>query len=217
MLVVARFMKVAGKILAVALEVFAVQLPGALTFAQEQPSLNAVLADPRERSVVLDAARRSTVVVNNPCASANFDLTDVVVVYRPVTVDASGIINGGAWKQVVRERGCGSSRTLNVLAYVQQPRSLATAPLLPGTTRADPQLQKDGARYAGTAAGLPEKTVALGISLTPNFCDGRRPGWAAARVPRGRSYGRWSHAPRRRRFPCTSCRKARGPRLARGR
>ncbi|MDR3534082.1 MAG: hypothetical protein P4L90_26395 [Rhodopila sp.] len=161
--------KAAGKLFAAALGIFVLQMPGALTLAQGQPSLNGVLADPGERAHVLDAARRATVVINNPCASATFDLTDVVVVYRPLTVDATGAITGGAWKQVVREEGCGSIRTLNVLAYVQGPKSLATTPLLPGTTHADPQLQKDGARYAGTAAGLPEKNCGIGYIADTEF------------------------------------------------
>jgi hypothetical protein len=162
-------MKAAVKLLTAALGIFALQMPRELTFAQGQPSLNGVVANPGERAHVLDAARRSTVVINNPCASANFDLTDVVVVYRPLTVDATGAINGGVWKQVVREEGCGLSRTLNVLAYVQGPNSLATTPLLPGTTHADPQLQKDGARYAGTAAGLPEKNCGIGYIADTEF------------------------------------------------
>jgi hypothetical protein len=150
------------------LVLLALLAPGAAV-AQEQTLLERVLVDPTERAHVLAAARRSTVVLNEPCKSATFALADGVVLYRPVTADATGAVDGGAWKQVVREEGCGASRTLNVLAYVPRARSLATTPLLPGTTHADPQLQADGARYAVAAAGLPEKNCEIGYIADTGF------------------------------------------------
>ncbi|MTJ82964.1 MAG: hypothetical protein F8N37_18425 [Telmatospirillum sp.] len=148
-------------------------------------ALSRILTDPDEQKTVLDAAGRSAVVVNNPCPTARYDLGGTVVIYRqPAFGDEGGIVSG-AWKQVVREQGCGASRLLNVLVFVQSEGSVSAAPILPGTTRADPQLQKDGVGHALAAAGGREENCKVGYVSDTRFIDqeasavegGRSPPW----------------------------------------
>jgi hypothetical protein len=97
--------------------------------ADNQAAFARILASPTEHEHVIAAAQRSTVVLNNPCVSAHFEMLDVVAVSTPPTFDSTGAIIGGAWKRVVREEGCGVSRTLNVLAVIQRPKTLVTMPI----------------------------------------------------------------------------------------
>jgi hypothetical protein len=131
--------------------------------------LNSVIADPGVQQRVLGTAKKSTVVIYNPCPSAQFNLSEKFVVYKPLTSDGTGAVTGGAWKQVVQEQGCGTNRILNVLAFVQGPKTLTTTPLLPGTTHADPQLQKDAVRYAVIAVGGAEKNCNIGYIADTEF------------------------------------------------
>jgi hypothetical protein len=107
-----------------------------------------LLTDPTEQQQVIGGASRSPVLVQNPCIDAQYAVEKKFVPYQPLTLDDSGNILAGAWKQIVDERGCAASRVLNVLVIAQGAGKLAVVPLLPGTTRTDPRLQKDAIPYA---------------------------------------------------------------------
>jgi hypothetical protein len=107
-----------------------------------------LLSDPAEQQHVIEVAGRSTVFLQNPCADAQFTVEKKVTPYKPLGFDASGNIVSGAWKQFVQEKGCGVTRALNVVVVVQDAGQLGIVPLLPGTTHADPVLQKDAMQYA---------------------------------------------------------------------
>jgi hypothetical protein len=153
---------VAGAALAVAL---AGSAPAA---GYDMARFKAALTGPGVQDHVIEAAKRSQVLVHNPCPSAAYKVESRLVVYRAPEFDASGMV-AGEWKETVAERGCGASRLLNVLAVVRRPKSLALAPLLPGTTRANPPLQKEGERRAVLAMGGMEKGCALGYVADTAF------------------------------------------------
>jgi hypothetical protein len=115
-----------------------------------------VINDPKALQSVVAAAKKCVVFLKNPCPSATFTITNITLL-KELTFNDGGAISGGAWKYAIQENGCGVSRVLNVLAVVPKPQTLSTAPLLPGTSHADPILQKDAVLYAEIAAGAPEK------------------------------------------------------------
>jgi hypothetical protein len=161
----------------------AATLPGMHAFAFDQAALQRVLADPAERAHVLAAAAQSSVVLHNPCPSAHFALTGVVAIYRPPSFDSAGGVLGGAWRQQVREDGCGTSRLLNVLAFAKVPRTVTIMPLLPGTTHADPVLQRDARRFAVLAATGPEKNCGVPYVADTEFLQSERSTAAVAKTP----------------------------------
>jgi hypothetical protein len=122
-----------------------------LGFADDSGLFAKLLSDPTEQQRVLDAAGRSSVVLQNPCATAQFRIGKKFVPYKPTSFDSNGAIVDGAWKQIVEAEGCGQTRLLNVLISVSGPNQLSTMPLLPGNTHADATLQKDAVKYAVTA------------------------------------------------------------------
>jgi hypothetical protein len=129
-------------------------------------ALTRLLSDHEEQQHVISAAARSTVVLQNPCADAQFTIEPRYVLYRPLSFDDTGRITSGAWKQLVTQKGCGETRVLNVIIIAQGPGSLSTVPLLPGTTHADPVLQKDAVRIAlqamATVPGAREANCSIG-------------------------------------------------------
>jgi hypothetical protein len=117
-----------------------------------EAALAAVLSDPTEQQHVIGVAGRSTVILQNPCPTAQYALEKKISFYKQPSFDSSGKLVDGAWKQVVDEEGCGVRRILNVLVFAQGPNNVSVVPLLPGTTRADVILQKDAVKFAVQAA-----------------------------------------------------------------
>src|SRR5919108_6279523 len=132
-----------------------------------------LLEDPTEQQHVISGAGRATVFLQNPCADARFSIEKKFVPYKPLSFDGSGTIISGAWKQIVEEQGCGASRILNVMVMAQAAGKLGVMPLLPGETRADPVLQKDGVKYAlialGTVPGGREPNCTVGYVADTKF------------------------------------------------
>jgi hypothetical protein len=150
--------------------------------AQDQDLLKTILSDPAVQQHALEAATQSAVMLANPCPTARYALTGRGMIYIAPQRDASGAVVKGAWRQEVQEDGCGARRTLNVLAVVQEPKKLGMAPLLPGTTHAGPQLQRDAVKFASAAAGGPEKDCTIGYVENTEFVrqDGAPAGGAGA-------------------------------------
>jgi hypothetical protein len=124
--------------------------------ADDQSALSQLLNDQTLQQRILDAAGRSTVMIQNPCASAHYALENKLFIHTAPTLDSSGRIVAGEWRRAVHEEGCGQTRVLNVLVRAQGPSTLSTLPLLPGTTHAGPVLQKDAVQYAvQSAASVP--------------------------------------------------------------
>jgi hypothetical protein len=134
-----------------------------------------LLSDPTQQQQVVSAAGRSTVVLQNPCPTAQYSIEKKFIPYRPVSLDGTGQIVSGAWKQVVDQEGCGNKRVLNVLVWAQESKGLSTMPLLPGTTHADFVLQKDAVPYAvqalATVRGGREANCQVGYVADTQFVE----------------------------------------------
>src|SRR6202162_3368769 len=119
------------------------------------PTLAKIIASPEHQKAVIQAAQQGSAWLNNRCGGATFAIASDVAVYQGLELDAQARPTAGAWRERVMAIGCGTSRTLNVLTFVKSPGSLVSGTLLPGTTRADPLLQRDAYRYAALAAAAP--------------------------------------------------------------
>lgn len=125
----------------------ALPIPRALAAANDQAAFFRVLADPVEQREVIAAAARSQVMVQHPCAEARVRIEPAYVPVVQPTLDESGAVVAGAWKQIVSEQGCDESHALNVLVTMEAgKRSMAA--LLPGETHAGPVLQRDAVPFA---------------------------------------------------------------------
>ncbi len=113
----------------------------------------AVMQNAGHKAAVLDAARQSPAWSHMACPSATFAPQPEIGVYVPIQFNPAGQPVAGQWREGIIATGCGATATLNVLTKVTAPATLATGPLLPGGTIADPVLQNDAQTYAVIAAG----------------------------------------------------------------
>jgi hypothetical protein len=90
----------------------------------DQTPLVKLLSDPTEKQHVITVAGRSTVILQNPCPTAQYTLEKKISFYKQPSFDSSGKLVDGAWKQVVDEDGCGVRRILNVLVFAQGPNNV---------------------------------------------------------------------------------------------
>jgi hypothetical protein len=148
-------------------------LASAQAVGDDKAAFARLLDDPIEQQHVISGAGRATVLLQNPCADARFGIEKKFVPYKPPSFDGSGTIVSGAWKQIVEEQGCGSSRILSVLVFAQSAGKLAVVPLLPGDTRADPTLQQDAVKSAvqalATVPGGRELNCTVGYVTDTKF------------------------------------------------
>lgn len=107
-----------------------------------------IVKDSANRQAVIEFAREQNGQLPGACDSATYSETARALVLSPPQVDGSGKLTGGAWLQSVIATGCGTLKQLNILTSAQQDGTLRRIGLLPGTTIADPQLQRDAVQFA---------------------------------------------------------------------
>lgn len=156
-----------------ALGVLDTLLPRAI--ADDQSALINMLSDPAEQQHVISAAGRSPVLMQNPCTSAGFSIEKKFVIYKQPTFDSAGRLGDGSWKQTVDEQGCGEQHILNVWVSAQGPTNVSMVPLLPGSTHADPILQRDAVQFAvqalATVPGGREPNCRVGYVADTEFIE----------------------------------------------
>ena len=114
----------------------------------EPPALAAVANDQASQQALIETARERNAQLPDACASATFTDTGHLVALSQPRADSTGKLTGGAWQQSVIAAGCGAQRQLNILTLAQPDGTLRRISLLPGTTIADPYLQRDAIQYA---------------------------------------------------------------------
>jgi hypothetical protein len=117
-----------------------------------QARLQSIINDPRLKQSVEGVAGHATVMVEQKCPTAAYAANGKFEIIQQPTFDAAGNPLSGAWKQVVDEQGCNASHLLNVFVRVKDGGGLAVSSLLPGTTHADPTVQKEALDKAVAAA-----------------------------------------------------------------
>ena len=116
--------------------------------------LDNLRATPNYQQAIFKGAQNTTAWINKPCQGAKAHLSPMLGLLRPPVFDEKGKPQSGAWIEHVSVEGCGPDRILNVVVSVQGEGKLGVTPMLPGTSRADPTLQKDAAFYAFAAANV---------------------------------------------------------------
>jgi hypothetical protein len=125
---------------------------GRSALADDSAQFETFLKDPVMRQNLINAAAKSTVIVQNPCSTAQYSVATRPMVLKPMVFDTAGHPTAGMLHFPVKEEGCGVTRILNTLIGVQGPGTAVTSALAPGSTHADPVLQKDASVRAFAAA-----------------------------------------------------------------
>jgi hypothetical protein len=157
--------------------------------AQAANNFAAVIQDPGHRQAVLDAARQTPAWAQIACPAAAFNAAPEIAVYVPVRFNAAAAPIAGVWREGIVATGCGAAITLNVLTKITAPGILATGPLLPGGTIADPVLQNAAQAYAVRAAGGLPAGCADGYVADTEFAGYEGP--ADKSLPAGEQAAPW--------------------------
>lgn len=112
------------------------------------PQLAKFMTAPDEEQTVKASALRDWNVVVPNCGNPRLQSANVVVHVLP-KFDIAGKPISGRWQVVTRLEGCGQSKLLNMVYGFGPNGQLVRTAVLPGTTRADPLLQRDALMYAG--------------------------------------------------------------------
>ncbi len=142
------------------------------------PTLLPLLTTPDHRAALLRAARAVDLPGAAPCPDSNYVTTGDIGILVPLKLDSAGKVVQGVWKESIRAEGCGPQRLLNDMTQVEPDGSLVTSPLLPGTTIADPQLQRDSVQYAAAGIGAMPPGCNQGAVVDTRYVglDGEAPG-----------------------------------------
>lgn len=92
-----------------------------------------------------------------------------LLIIKPVSFGQSGYPNGGAWKQTFPVSGCGNDTILNLYFFAGADEKVNTAIGIPGTTLADPILQRDAVQYANIGSSLAAKDCKLFLVKNTKF------------------------------------------------
>lgn len=184
-------MKISGSILMVlALLAITLTVPSAAQ-AEEKAAdaFAAVIQNAGYKAAVMDAARQSSAWSHMACPTATFAQQPEIGVYVPIHFNPAGQPVAGEWREGIIATGCSTTVTLNVLTKVTAPATLASGPLLPGGTIADPVLQNDAqANAVAAAGGIPPSCKDAYIANTV-FCAYE--GSANSTLPKGEQTAPW--------------------------
>lgn len=110
---------------------------------------------PAYQKSVVSGAYKTPAWLNDSCPNARPSISAQITVRTiPVRVSKQLQPQSGAWIEHVAVANCHRAWQLNVLFEVVVPGTIVTVALLPGTTHADPILQKDAATLVLAAAGI---------------------------------------------------------------
>jgi hypothetical protein len=123
------------------------------------PELRKFLTDPDEEKIVKGQALHdwNNVVAN--CPAPTLEGANVVIGVAP-TFDKAGKPVSGNWRVVSHLAGCGNARMFSLFYAAGPNGELRRIAMLPGTSVADPVLQRDALVFANTGMG----------KLTPPGC-----------------------------------------------
>jgi hypothetical protein len=105
---------------------------------------------PAHIRAVLDVIRAQAAEI--PMCHPATAKSSVLTAPGPVLFGDNGQPSGGRWTETWTVNGCSQSGVFNVMTFVDKTGQVRTVGLLPGTTRADPLLQKDASEQAYPAA-----------------------------------------------------------------
>ena len=158
-------------------------LAGRASWADEavDPRFLALLKSDAHRAAVLKVATDQAKDLPGACAEAQYRPVGEIEFFLPPQLDGGGRVIHGLWREQVAAAGCGTIELLNVFSLAGpdgEPKLLGG---LPGTTRADPVLQKEGLPIA--VRGLPGKAAScrdvrvVDTALSPDASKDRTAPW----------------------------------------
>lgn len=171
------------KIFILALALLCTATAGLADSVPAPPELLNYISQPAHIKAVMDVirAQAAQIPMCNPTNAKKLVMRRELTAPGPVLFGANGQPSGGRWTETLTLNGCSQSGIFNVMTFVDRSGQIHTVGLLPGTTKADPLLQRDASEIAfsivaghGTAGCKLEvwriiDTAVAGFSGAPAF------------------------------------------------
>ena len=133
------------------------------------PQLAAFLSEQSEKNLVKGQALHDWNGAVVDCGAPTFQGANVVIGVPP-TFDKAGKPVSGEWRVITRLAGCGKSKAFNLLYSFAPNGQMLRTGMLPGSSAADPILQRDALTYARAAmAKLTNPQVEGGCAAAANL------------------------------------------------
>ena len=118
--------------------------------AEIPPAMMQYAERPEHIQAVMDHAR--AFIAKDPACRAETARTTAIAIFKPVTFGSDGAPTSGMWKETVRVQGCSRLGIYNVATGVDASGGVHVFAMLPGTSIADSQLERDAVNHALIAA-----------------------------------------------------------------
>jgi hypothetical protein len=109
----------------------------------DEPAFRRALQDPNFQNALIEAAKKTNVVIADGCPNAYVKVLDTVHVELAPQFAADGHTVTGSWVHDIFYAGCHVARSLHVLVEYAEGKKPGVSALFPGNTHAGPVLQKD--------------------------------------------------------------------------
>jgi hypothetical protein len=144
--------------------------------AEIPPAMMQYVERPEHIQAVMDHAR--AFIAKDPACRAETARTTAIAIFKPVTFGPDGAPTSGMWKETVRVQGCSRSGIYNVATGVDASGGVHVFAMLPGTSIADSQLERDAVDQA-----LIEARTKAPPNCTVNVVDTAFESYASAANP----------------------------------
>ena len=131
-----------------------------------EPAMEAYIKSAQRQSEMAATVRKMIPVVAGECKAAKAAGPTRTQVYKPLTFDRSGQPIAGVFREIVPLDLCGETVELNILATAKPTGAVERINLLPGSSKADPILQKDALQSAYVAASAGKRCTPFAVRNT---------------------------------------------------
>lgn len=131
-----------------------------------EPAMAAYIKSPQRQAEMAATVRKMIPVVAGECKTAKAAGPTRTQVYKPLTFDRAGQPIAGVFREIVPLDLCGETVELNILASAKPNGTVERINLLPGSSKADPVLQKDALESAYVAASAGKRCTPFAVRNT---------------------------------------------------
>lgn len=131
-----------------------------------EPAMAAYIKSPQRQAEMAATVRKMIPMVAGACKAAKAAGRTRTQVYKPLTFDRSGQPIAGVFREIVPLDLCGETVELNILASAKPNGTVERINLLPGSSKADPVLQKDALQSAYVAASAGKRCTPFAVRNT---------------------------------------------------
>jgi len=152
----------------------------------DKKGFDSYLSSPAYAGRLSDMLKNAKTASFSGCENVTTDAPRIVVI-KPIKVGPESTPIAGVWKVTVPAQGCGKSRLINAFFVVGKENKVFFLLTIPGTSRGDPQLQKDTLFYVFMASARKNADCKAPSIINSRFETDEKPSVIANAPPQFKS------------------------------